>query len=365
MDWTIEDVEQKLLNGKIDTIAIPPATILEAVNRAETVLGSEWIASVGSAKGLAPAMDIVGTGLRLACLEGLAESEKLIEQIRRKDSSADAELTAIYLFRSSVPRVELELYPAVGARQADFRVRRSAEPWTTVEVTHAVASNEENRIREVLCRITDSLCTIDAQCVLEVQFRREPTDEEISALCAQLPNFCGLSGQQSAELVDGMGFLFRDDAEIGRLRFHEIPELADTPMVGLVMFQGGGPGGAPHHQVAVRIPFSDTRAEEFLHDEAKQLPKEGPGLIMICGPTLRNELRVWSPLIQRRFQSGMHTRVSGVCLFSGGMVPVSKSYNWLVQARLIENSHARAALPEWIRTVIVSAGEVFKEGAPD
>ena len=281
MGWSIEDVEQKLLHGKIDTVALPPATVLEAVDRAEKVLGSEWIASCSSAKGLSPAMGIVGTGLRLASLEGLAESERLVKQIRRKDSSADAELTAIYLFRSSDPLTECELYPTVGSRKADFRLRKGSELWTTVEVRQALASKERNRIQAILRRLTDALRNIDAQFVLELQFRREPMDDEISALCNYLPNYCRLPGQRRAELVDGMGFLFLDDVEIGRLRLHEIPELANTPMVGLVMFQSGGPRGAPHHQVAVRIPFLDKRAEQFLRAEAKQLPKEGPGLVMI------------------------------------------------------------------------------------
>lgn len=363
MDWSIEDVEQGLLHGKIDSIALPPATVVEAVNRVETILGSEWIASYSSTKGLAPAMDIVGTGLRLACIQGLAESETLIEQIRRKDSSADAELTAIYLFRSSDPLTELELYPAVGSRKADFRLRKGTDRWTTVEVTQALASKEQNRVNAILRRLTDALSNIDAQIVLEVLFRREPTDNEISALCDHLPDFCRLPGQQSAELVDGMGLLFLRHDEIGRLRFHEIPELVDTPMIGLAMFRGGGPGGAPHHQVAVRIPFSDKRAEQFLHKEAQQLPKEGSGLVMISGPTSRNELNAWSALIQRRFKPGLHTRVSGVCLFGGGMVPVGNSYGWLVQAKLIVNPHARVALPGWIHSVVASASEAFGRAA--
>jgi len=359
MAWSIEEFERDLLGGKTDTIALPPATILETVNRAETVLGSEWIMSFGFAKGLLSAMDVIGAGLRLASLEGVADSDKLIEGIRRKESSADAELTAIYLLRSGHPLPELELYPPVGTRRADFRLRRGTEPWTTVEVTQALASNERNRVQAILRRFTDSLLNIDAQIVLEVQFRREPTDDEISVLCDHLPNFCRLRGQQRAELVDGMGFLFLDDVEIGRLRYHEIPELADTPMIGLAMFQSGGPGGTPHHQVTVRIPFSDSRAERFLTHEGPQLPKEGPGLIMICGPTSRNELRVWSALIQRRFQPDIHTRVSGVCLFGGGMVPVGKGYGWLVRAELIVNPYARVALLEWIQTVVESASGAF------
>jgi hypothetical protein len=361
MSWSIEDVENKLLGGSIDALAIPRSTVLAAVNRVESVLGAEWFKSQHLGKGLAPALDIIGTGLRLDSLEGLAKSDRLIGRIRRKDSSADAELTAIHFFRSRVPMAMLELYPAVGTREADFRLRKPTEPWTTVEVTQALASEERDRIQAILRRIADSLRSIDSQVVLEVQFRREPTDEEVSTLCNHLPEFCRLSGRQTAELVDGMGFLFLDNVEIGRLRFHEIPELADTPMIGLAMFQSGGPGGTPHHQVAIRIPFSDTRAERFLSDEAKQLPKEGPGLVMIFGPTSTNEQRVWSVLIQRRFQPKLHTRVGGVCLFGGGMVPVGTGCGWKIKAKLIANSHARVPLPDWFHTVVESPGDALED----
>ena len=348
MTWSIANVENELLNGKIESIAMAPAAILEAINRAERLLGSDWIASTGSSKGLAPTMDMIGTGLRLGYLAGIAQSEKLIEGIRRKESSADAELTAVYLFRLSDPIASVELYPDVATRQADFRVRRNSEPWTTVEVTQALPSREQERVKAILRRLTDCSQNIDVQFVLEIQFMREPTDQEIDTLCAHLPDFCRLPGRHNAELVDGMGFMFRDESEIGRLRFHEIPQLADTPMIGLVMFQGGGPGGGPHHQVAVRIPFSDTRAARFLTDESKQLPKGGPGLIMICGPTSENEVRVWNALMQRRFQPKMHTRVSGVCLFAGGMTPVGECYDWLVRATLIANPHSESLLSDWI-----------------
>jgi len=197
-----------------------------------------------------------------------------------------------------------------------------------------------------------------------VLFIREPTDDEISLLCERLPEFCRLPGEQHAVLVDEMGFLFLNHVEIGRLLLHEVPESTAT-MIGLVTFVGGGPDGGPHHQVAVRIPFSDRRAEQFLKAEARQLPKEGHGLIMIEGPTSANELKVWIPLIQRRFQPQIHTRVSGVCLFEGGMVPVANRYNWLVQAKLITNCHAKAPLPDWIRAAVESARESFGHAASE
>jgi hypothetical protein len=363
MDWSIETIEQNLLAGKIDTIALPPETVVAAVNRVESILGPEWIASDNSTKGLARTMPIVGMGLRLSSLERVAETEKLIEQIRRKDPSGEAELTAIYLLQSSDPLVEVELYPAVGSRRADFRLRKGTEPWTTVEVTRASESEEQQRINAILRRLTEAFNKLDNPFALELLFRREPTDDEISSLCDRLPDFCRLPGEQSAELLDGLGFLFLSHVEIGRLLLHEVPELAETPVIGLVAFVAGGANGSPLHQVAVRMPFSDTRAEQFLTAEARQLPSDGPGLIMIDGPTSENELKVWTPLIQRRFQPRIHTRVGGVCLFGGGMTPSGNSYDWLVQAKLITNAHARVPLPEWIQGAVASASETFRRAA--
>lgn len=168
-----------------------------------------------------------------------------------------------------------------------------------------------------------------------------------------------MQGTQSVELADGMGFLFLDHSNIGHLRFHAIPALVDTPMAGLVMFQGGGPGGAPHHQIAARIPFSDTRAEQFLTSEARQLPKGKAGLIMICAPTSRNELRVWSELIQRRFQPSMHTRVGCVCLFEGEMMPVENRYSWAIRAQMVINPYAQVPLPTWIQDTVASANPTW------
>lgn len=45
MPWSVADVEDKLLNGKIASIAMAPEAILEAIGCAEKVLGPDWITS--------------------------------------------------------------------------------------------------------------------------------------------------------------------------------------------------------------------------------------------------------------------------------------------------------------------------------
>src|SRR5262245_37805575 len=123
MAWSIEEIEKNFLNSKVDTLALTPETVLASFERVERVLGRDWISAQTTGKGLLVTMPIIGMGLRLGALDGIPNAATLIEHLRLDTQNADAELTAIYLLRSSRPSVEVELYPEVEGRRADFRVR--------------------------------------------------------------------------------------------------------------------------------------------------------------------------------------------------------------------------------------------------
>lgn len=363
MTWPIDRIEKELLAGPASTVALPTETLVAAVNQVAQTLGSEWIKSeIALAKGLSIAMRVIGMGVRLPSIENLAGADELVTNLRRREQNADAELTAIYLFRSTVPTAQVELYPPVGHRQADFRVRESAQSkWTTVEVTQPMSSEEEQRINEMLRHLLTAFEKLANPFVLDILFRREPTGKEIAALRDRLPEFCQSPGQRQAELVDGMGFLFLNYVEVGKLGVCEVPELVNNPALGVTsFFSDPAGGGGPHHQVSIRIPFTDDRAEEILKTEARQLPKDESGLVMINVSLSPKETPSWVSLIERRFQPALHTRVGGVCLFFGGMTPVGNQYDWLLQTKLLVNRHAKLQLPEWIKTAITAAGENYE-----
>ena len=73
---------------------------------------------------------------------------------------------------------------------------------------------------------------------------------------------------------------------------------------------------------------------------------EKRGLIMISEPS--------------RFQSAIHTRICGVCLFDGGMVPSGTTTGWEIQAHLILNPHAASPLPFWIEEIVIGADDAFE-----
>jgi hypothetical protein len=168
-------------------------------------------------KALVPAMRIVGMGLRLQAIEGLPGNEELLTKVRNLDSSAEAELTAIYLFRSGSRDVEIELFPPVGKRIADFRMRKGEEEWTTVEVTEATESAEQKRLNAILMQLTTGLRSLSFPFSLEIILLREPTEEEVAELCETLPQFCENKDIQNARLHHDLGLLLLNHVPTGQL----------------------------------------------------------------------------------------------------------------------------------------------------
>ncbi|MBZ5509316.1 MAG: hypothetical protein LAO78_27985 [Acidobacteriia bacterium] len=361
----MQEIEQTFLNGKISAFGLAPELVVACFERTERLLGRDWITSQQSGKGLMVTIPVIDMGLRLPALDGVADAESLLNNLRKRDQNADAELTALHLFRSAHPTSPVELYPEADGRVADFRIRVENAPWTTVEVTQPEASAEKQRLQKILARFTDALSNLKNQCVLEIVFNREPTEDEIQVLCNRLPEFCVLEGPQQAKLVDDIGFLFLNQSPVNQLIENVIPGKKNIPMTGVVMFVGGGPDGGPHHQVVVRIPFTDDRAEDILRDEAKQVPKDDQGLVMIDVSHANGSFESWASVFQRRFQPNMHTRVSGVCLFEGGMRPLERGYEWLVKTQLLTNPYAKCKLSEWVNTAITQAGAKYAQLGKD
>jgi hypothetical protein len=164
MTWTTEEIEQDFLNGKINAFGLSPEVVRAYFERTEKLLGRDWITSQRSGKGLMVTIPVIDMGLRLPALDGIAGAEQLLANLRKRDQNADAELTAIHLFRSSYSNAEVELYPEADGRVADFRIRSENAPWTTVEVTQPEDSAEKQRLQKILARFTDALSDLKTQC---------------------------------------------------------------------------------------------------------------------------------------------------------------------------------------------------------
>ena len=120
MSWRFEEIQQDWLAGS--SLAFTPETMVAAFERAERILGLEWICNSrvqrgNLVRGALPTFVIVSKGVRLASIEDLADTDRLIKGLKANDPSADSELTAIHLLRDKHP-LEAQLYPVaeVGGR---------------------------------------------------------------------------------------------------------------------------------------------------------------------------------------------------------------------------------------------------------
>lgn len=114
--------------------------------------------------------------------------------------------------------------------------------------------------------------------------------------------------------------------------------------------------GLMTRRVVVRIPYQDERAEEFLNREAAQLPRGGPGLVMVDMGEAGSGFTAWPPLIARRLQPNVHTRVGGVCLFASHVTLGERGVVLRSETKIMINAHAKAALPSWISETLALFG---------
>jgi hypothetical protein len=193
---------------------------------------------------------------------------------------------------------------------------------------------------------------------LEAFLRRIPTQPEIGEILAKVPEFCSRTGEQREELSNSLGFLSLNQSAPGEVVTHAHAGEETVSRLGMAHMITGP--GEPRRHISVRMTFSDDRAKSMLDAEAPQLAKDAPGLIMAGVRRATGAMKTWEPLLQRRFQPAMHTRVAGVCLWEGAQFTTSKGEDQLFEPKLILNPHARFPLPGWIGDTLAEIGDEFK-----
>jgi len=362
MNWSYAGIQRDwLADGRI---AVPEHDVVAAFDRCERMLGRGWIDRMrgSETRGAAPTLAVVSMGQALSSLEDVSDCEKLIHRIRADDPSARAELRAIYLLRS-VERTVVELEPVVtlpgGDRKCDFRLQRPSDTWVYVEVTQPDTSDAKARVDAIIQSVVETVMSIKKPFALEIFLRREPTEPEIASVISASLDVCSSNETlaRREELPDGLGLMIVNEQTPEFFALNDHGE-ERVPRVGSLRAIVGP--GEPNRSVAVRMAYADQRAERFLTTEARQLPTNAPGLIMVEMLNVSGGFVSWEPIIRRRFQPTIHTRVGGVCLFSSGLVPTPDGEAALFNTKFVANQHARIPLPAWVRASLDSAGEQFK-----
>jgi hypothetical protein len=296
-------------------------------------------------------------GGRLAALDAVKNADTLVAKLKRHDISAEAELTAMHLLYVRNKMAKIKYEPHVGnQRKADFSIRITNEDSTYVEVTRPDVSEVRERLASILERVTSLVREIKRSFALEVLFRREPDDDDVEGLLDPIRKFC-IEGSSEHQEVSDLALLILSDVTPGQITPYQEPEGQVTPRLGAAQVVFGE--DEPKRHVLARVPYSDKRAEAFLHNEAAQLPKDHAGMIMVDVSGEPTAFSSWGAILARRFQPGIHTRVSGVCLFAPQLLPVGNSLIWIPRVQLHINPNARLTLPCWITDSLKDAANDF------
>jgi hypothetical protein len=330
---------------------------VDSFETVERLLGRNWINAQRFQSGVvvtgtAPTLAVVSMGQRLRVIENRPGAQELIERVRIADRASLAELTAIYLACPSDVEMEIEPHVAVGDRnrRPDFRLRTPGEDWIYVEVAAPDVSAAQARAQLILNRIGHLLAQVPRGTAVEVFLRREPTDDEVGVIAGHVD---GAMQSRVAGIynVQDLALVAVNQSPPGQIVVHDYDE---EPRPRLGVARSEVIAGQTTKHIAVRIPFTDERAEAFLTSEARQLPTTAPGLLMIDMSGTPGSFKAWEQLIRRRLQPKQHTRVGAVCLFEAGLLMTSQGENWVPQSLYISNPYARFSLPDWLRTRLSS-----------
>jgi hypothetical protein len=161
-----------------------------------------------------------------------------------------------------------------------------------------------------------------------------------------MPDLCRLEGKQVEVLPGDLGSLFLNETQAGRVELRGRDEVY-RPRLG--MARTIVENGIPQRHIAVRLAYADQRADAFLRQEASQLPKTAPGLVMIQTSGTTGGFRQWAPILSSRLRPRQHTRVGAIVLFQSGMMPDEHGIEaWHPEAKWISNPYAAVQLPDWI-----------------
>jgi hypothetical protein len=352
MSFDMDRIEREWLSGS--RLAIEPGDVVAGFNKAEELLGVEWIhayrGGVGqNLAGAAVALPIAVAGLQLRSVQGAPGLRELLTRLKAQDRAARSELAAASYCAEGQVTVRLEFGAPVRVgvrdRRPDFRVALPSDAWTHVEVTAPNRSEANRRAERMISAIADKLFTQQKGSTIEVLLLRELAGDDEDRLAYEVARMAAFERRHFEELGDlavvevnaGTPGLIEAGRDFGR-------ELG--PLLAIARSLVTHNSAQKH--VIVKAPVTDRRAADFLTSEARQLPTGEPGLVILDMAAAPDSFDNWEAILRGRLQPSIHTRVSAVLLTRASVQPGAEHFHWIVSKRLIENPNAVLPLPRWL-----------------
>lgn len=305
-----------------------------AVHGFETLFGRRWVdAHFGPAMSLGRVLSLVDIWNDWSVVAPLQGSGNLADRWRSGISAAGVHAEVAVMARLSRAGATVELEPKIGGRVPDCRFQlETGNRWVYVEVSRRAISEIRERAQHVLTRCAPAVAQAAPGMHGKLAVLRMPVtggselDALVDWLRPGLPD--GTRFRDLAVFYTDAHACAVDDAD--RMSQQVPPPRMTCTQVG---FGDGTKGSAT-------VGVSDEGAQEVLKTEAAQLPRGEPGVVVLDLSAVIRGCEEWQPLIRRRFQPTINTRLGGVALFE----TVGTATGLRSRGRLLLNPHAQDPL---------------------
>lgn len=279
---------------------------LEAFNGFAALFNKDWVAGYfQGARSPAFVRAILAMWDDWAIIRNLPRAERLVERWRAGINEEGVQTEVRVFSRLLRGGGLVELFPEVGVRIPDCRFRPNHNhDWVYLEASQRGLSNVRQHGHVVLMKISEAAANAVSGMHGKVAILGTPAQDDVEKIIAWLA-----SGPASGDKFQDVAEFYLDELkspvgpnDILKQRISE-PRMFSTHLA-----LGGSRCGT------ACLGISDEGAEELLKTEAAQLPSDKSGVVVLDVSTVVGGHREWVPLIQRRLQPTINTRISAVVL---------------------------------------------------
>jgi len=228
-----------------------------------------------------------------------------------------------------------ELFPCIENREPDCRINLNNQI-IYIEITHRNRSENYKKGIAIIGKVARLAGEMFKGSHAKIAILRFPNDNELKKITDWLQNI----GNINEDKLDNLAYFYSDTFESSMSKKDRLNKYI-PPHSRYATFIGKGMKGT------AGLYIDDIVAKEILEREAQQLPKQYPGVICIDASSVSCGYENWIPLIKRRFQPSINTRISAVLLFS---ISLSNEKS-LIKGSFLSNPYARYSIDSNIKCV--------------
>ncbi len=234
---------------------------------------------------------------------------------------------------------EVELFPPSNGRVPDCRFRFDVNDiWTYAEISKRQMSELLRRSHEAINKISVAASKVIQGMHGKVALLKLPSDEELR----EILEWISAIRQPNEMNLRDLAVFYADPIDSPSDTTQRIDELLTAQHLFGVHF-------AIDHGITTKkgttaVSVDDQSAQQMLESEAAQLPREFPNVIFLNISSVLGGLDKWEPLIRRRLQPNINTRIGAVVLFQWSLA----AEGLLTEGTVIVNPYAMHRISEKI-----------------